>query len=140
MRCTSLRKSIFTSTTFWSIILLLCQAVGPSVDKAITRGSLTLADVWAIFQACVTALVGAIARYNIGDVYTPKGIPGADPPSRQPGPSQDVRHRAPGVDSVTYNQSHYEMDDHLSDDDQSSRNRTRYFRLTDGTERTEHRR
>ena len=76
-------KSILTSTVFWSVVLLLCQAIGPHVDRALTRGNFTSADVWAIFQACVTALVGVIARYNVGDMHTPKGLPGADPPTRR---------------------------------------------------------
>ena len=79
----SFRKSILTSTTFWSVILLLCQAIGPSVERVIARGGrVTLEDTWAIFQACVTALVGVVARYNVGDIYTPKGVPGVDPPRR----------------------------------------------------------
>jgi hypothetical protein len=79
-----IRKSILTSTVFWSVVLLLCQAVGPSVERAIERGTVTPADAWATFQACVTALVGVMARYSKGDLYTPRGIPGADPPSRVP--------------------------------------------------------
>ncbi len=79
-------KSILSSTTFWAIVLLLCQAAGPSVDKVIQRGEITTADIWAMFQASVTALVGVMARYNVGDLYTPKGIPGADPPIEAPPP------------------------------------------------------
>ena len=75
-----MRKSILTSTTFWSIILLLCQAIGPHVDKVLVSNTFTPSDGWAIFQALVTALVGVIARYNIGDVHTPRGMPGIDPP------------------------------------------------------------
>lgn len=75
------RKSILTSTTFWSVILLLCQAVGPSVEKIIARGGhVALDDIWSIVQSCVTALVGVVARYNVGDLYTPRGVPGIDPP------------------------------------------------------------
>lgn len=76
------KKSILTSTTFWSIVLLLCQAVGPSVDEVLTTGKFTTRDAWKIFQVCVTALVGVVARYSHGDLYTPRGIPGADPPQR----------------------------------------------------------
>jgi hypothetical protein len=79
----SIRKSILTSTTFWSVILLLFQAVGPSVDQIIRTNVVTYADVWSIMQACVTALVGVVARYNAGGLYTPKGAPGLDPPTRR---------------------------------------------------------
>ncbi len=84
------RKSIFTSTTFWSLILLLCQAIGPQVNDVLTKGTISPVDIWSIFQACVTCLVGAISRYNVGDMYTPRGVPGADPPTRKQLQSRDV--------------------------------------------------
>lgn len=75
-------KSIFSSTTFWSIVLLLLQAIGPSVERALARGNMTIGDYWSIFQAIITALSGIVARYNVGDLYTPRGMPGTDPPGR----------------------------------------------------------
>ncbi|WOL31486.1 hypothetical protein [Microcoleus phage My-WqHQDG] len=83
-------KSIFTSTTFWSLILLLCQAIGPQVNLVLTKGTLDPVDIWAIFQACITALVGTISRYNVGDMHTPRGVPGADPPTRKQQQTRDA--------------------------------------------------
>jgi len=78
--CPPHKKNILTSVTFWSIMMLLVQAVGPPVEKVLDKGYVTYTDVWTIVQVLVTAGVGITGRYNIGDVYTPRGIPGADPP------------------------------------------------------------
>jgi hypothetical protein len=111
-------KSILTSTVFWSVVLLLCQAIGPHVDRALSRGNFTLSDAWAIFQACVTALVGVIARYNVGDMHTPKGLPGADPPIRPRGGSRQQDDLVRGIDngvSGEYRYSSYTVHDTSSE-------------------------
>lgn len=81
--CSPTRKNILTSANVWTIILLAFQAVGPTVDEVIVNGKFTLRDGWKIAQVVAIAVAGAIARYQVGDLYTPRGLPGVDPPSRR---------------------------------------------------------
>ncbi|MBD2060526.1 hypothetical protein H6F88_31790 [Oculatella sp. FACHB-28] len=71
-----MRKSIFLSSTFWSIILLLMQATIPSIQEALKDGEVDLVEGLEIAQVLVVATLGVVGRVSAGDVYTPKGIPG----------------------------------------------------------------
>lgn len=90
--CSPTRKSILTSANFWAIVLLLLEALGPTVDHIIDTGKFTPKDAWKITQVLAIALGGAIARYQVGDLYTPRGLPGVDPPSRR---MQEPHHYLP---------------------------------------------
>lgn len=81
--CSPTRKNILTSANTWAIVLLLFQALGPSVDRIIDKGTFTLRDAWEVSQVIAIALAGVIARYQVGDLYTPRGLPGMDPPPRR---------------------------------------------------------
>jgi hypothetical protein len=47
-----------------------------TIDEWLEEEKVSLNNSWRLVQSLVTAGLGIVGRYRVGDVYTPKGIPG----------------------------------------------------------------
>lgn len=74
-------KSLFSSTTFWAIILLLVQAMGPKLETIFDNPPVKASDIIDLLTIVATCGLGIIDRINAGDLYTPKGVYGPDKPN-----------------------------------------------------------
>jgi hypothetical protein len=70
-------KSLFSSSIFWSILILLYQATSPNVTDILKSGFTPEKGV-TLIGALLTAALGITQRVGKGDIYTPKYVPGAD--------------------------------------------------------------
>lgn len=83
------RNLFLTKTVLGAYISLLATltAVAPNIESLLTRGKseadkMTVRDWFAIATAVAGTMGTLIGRYDAGNVYTPKYLPGEDPPER----------------------------------------------------------
>jgi hypothetical protein len=70
-------QSLFATPTFWVILIIALQTIGPQLERMADAKAVTVKDMVVIFNLLVGGAAVLVARVNdISDVYTPKGIPG----------------------------------------------------------------
>lgn len=70
-------------------IIALFTSISPNIEALISRGKsesqkMDIRDWFAIALGITGTTSTLIGRYLAGNVYTPKGIPGIDPPDKPP--------------------------------------------------------
>jgi hypothetical protein len=83
------RNLLLTKTAVGAYISLLATltAVAPNIEGLLARGKseadkMSIRDWFAIATAVAGTMGTLIGRYDAGNVYTPKYLPGEDPPER----------------------------------------------------------
>jgi hypothetical protein len=86
---TNKRNLLLTKTAIGAYISLLATltAVAPNIEGLISRGKsdnekMNIRDAFAIILGITSAVGTLVGRYDAGNVYTPKYLPGEDPPER----------------------------------------------------------
>ena len=69
-------KSIFSSKTFWGIVLTTVAAIAPIVGENIDAGEFTGSDIAQIVVILCGAGATLVGRVEAGNVYTPDNMPG----------------------------------------------------------------
>ena len=69
-------KNIFGSTTFWALVTQLVIGINDPMVEVLTQKQLTAEQGWKILVSICVTYIGIIGRYSVGDVYTPKYLPG----------------------------------------------------------------
>lgn len=83
------RNLFLTKTALGSYLALIATftAVAPNVEGLMSRGKsdtekMNIRDAFAIALGIISTVGTLVGRYDAGNVYTPKYLPGADPPER----------------------------------------------------------
>lgn len=84
------KRNLFLTKTAIGSYIALCAtltAVAPNVEGILTRGrsepdKLNIRDGFAIVVSFIGLTSTLLGRYQAGNVYTPKYLPGEDPPER----------------------------------------------------------
>lgn len=72
-------KSIFSSITIWSVILMLFTAISPELERIASFGEVKTADIIRIINILAVTGLTIISRYHDDSpLFTPKGFPGRD--------------------------------------------------------------
>lgn len=69
-------KSIFSSKTFWGIVLTTLAAIAPILGESADKGTLEGSDIAQIVVILCGTGATLVGRVEAGNVYTPNSMPG----------------------------------------------------------------